>query len=164
MERDQYGEDDPQWSGYARVPAWYPVSILLGGAANNIAGGSVPLRPEPFVLRRITYATTGDVYPAIASSVPPAASTQGRAVLMQWEDEFTKFFGSREMLVSAAFGDSNGFLDLPRGIIFSGKQTLSVRLSRLFWPASTQAIETRWDFVFAGFSLIRGEYQSGSAG
>lgn len=151
------------WAGYARVPAWYPVSLILAPTANAQSGGNVQLRPEPFVLKRITWATTGDVTPFVSNSGPPV-SIQGRSVLVDWQDEFTQFFGQRQTLVSAVFGDSNGFLDLPQGLIFSGKQTLSVRLTRLFWPSEETPADTRWDFVFAGYSLLRSEYQSGSAG
>lgn len=156
-------EDADIWAGYAKVPAWYPVTLLLAGTANAQQGGNVQLRPEPFVLKRITWATTGDVFP-FQSSNDISQSAQGRSVIMDWQDEFTQFFGSRQGLVSAFFGDSNGFLDLPRGLVFSGKQTLSVRLTRLFWPSEETAAETRWDFVFSGHSLLRSEYQSGSAG
>lgn len=160
-----YYEEDELWPGYAKVPAWYPISIDLPGTDNVRTGGSVNLRPEPFVLRRITWATTGDVAPAVNADQSSAGqSIQGRSVLMRWQDEFTQFFGQREALVSAIFGDSQGFLDLPRGIVFDGKQTLSVELTRLFWPSDTDPITTRWDFVFQGLSLLRAEYQSGSAG
>ncbi|HKU36944.1 MAG TPA: hypothetical protein VJR89_02320 [Polyangiales bacterium] len=158
-------ELNPQWSGFARVPAWYRVEVELGGEDGAQNANSVQLRPEPFVLKRITWATTGDALADLNSGVALGGSIQGRSVMVQWEDEFTKFFGNRPMLVSSVFGDSNGFLDLPRGMIFSGKQTLSVNLSRLFWPGADETQETTlWHFVFSGFGLLRGEYQSGSAG
>jgi hypothetical protein len=62
-------------------------------------------------------------------------------------------------------GDSNGFLDNVRGIIFQGSQTLSIELLRLHWPSDTLNAATEWDFVFSGVSLLPpGVNQSGSAG
>lgn len=157
-------EQNPKWAGFARVPAWYRVALLLGPAEGDQRAESVNLRPEPFVLKRITWATTGDALPDL-NGAGLGGSVQGRSVQVQWEDEFTKFFGNQPMLVSSVFADSNGFLDMPRGMIFSGKQTLSVNLSRLFWPGDEQtAVDTIWHFVFSGYGLLRGEYQSGSAG
>lgn len=158
-------EHNPRWSGFARVPAWYRIALVLGPAVGDYVAESVQLRPEPFVLKRITWATTGDVVPNL-SPTPPGGSIQGRCVTVDWQDEFTKFFGDKPMLVSSVFADSQGFLDLPRGLIFSGKQSLSMKLSRLVnpWASSQDEVDTTWHFVFAGFGLLRGEYQSGSAG
>lgn len=158
-------EANPKWAGFARVPAWYRIAILLGPKAGDYQADTVQLRPEPFVLKRITWATTGDAV-ANLSATPPGGSIQGRSVTVDWEDEFTKFFGNKPMLVSSVFADSQGFLDMPRGLIFSGKQTLSLKLTRLFspWSSTQDEVDTTWHFVFAGFGLLRGEYQSGSAG
>ena len=76
-------------------------------------------------------------------------------------------FGDRPALVSAAFGDSQGYLDLPRrGILFQGKQSLAISLRRLIWPdPEIEPDATRWDFTFQGFGLLpKGVNQSGSAG
>lgn len=152
--------EDPR---FTRIPAFYVVSITLGGAAGNSQSGAVQLRPEPFVLQRITWCTSGDAYPFVTAE--PGYSLQGRSVTMTWEDEFTKLFGNNPALISSALGDSNGFLDLPRGALFQGKQSLKVSLTRLFWPSAEVAADTRFDFVFQGLSLLpRGVSQSGSAG
>lgn len=156
-------EDDPVFRGYNKIPSSYVISLTLGGAVNASAPGTVTLRPEPFILKRITWATTGDTYPYV--NVEPGYSPQGRAVRMEWGDEFTKMFGTAPALVSAAMGDSNGFLDIVKGILFQGAQTLSLKLTRLHWPDSTTADNTQWDFVFSGLSLLPpGVNQSGSAG
>jgi hypothetical protein len=86
-------------------------------------------------------------------------------VLVQWQDEFTNFMGSVPCLISALFGDSQGYLDLQRGLLFQGKQSLGVQLTRLFYPASEAIDINRFDFVFHGISLLPlGVNQSGSAG
>lgn len=157
-------ESDPVFDQFEKIPAWYVVSVQLGGANNDTQPGSVQLRPEPFILKRITWCTTGDVFPSV--TVEPGYSVQGRAVTMKWGDEFTQLFGNQECLLSAAFGDSNGYLDIPRGALFQGKQTLQLKLTRLFWPDpdSTPAA-TRFDFNFQGIALLpKGVHQSGSAG
>lgn len=161
------GEPVPAWQalypGHNAIPAWYVVNITLGGAANDTMPGTVTLRPEPFVLKRITWATTGDTYPAINQE--NGYSMQGRAVTLTWGDNFTKLFGDTSALVAAAFGDANGFLDIIKGALFNGGQTLGVNLTRLHWPSSTTAIATRWDIVFSGVALLPpGVNQSGSAG
>ena len=145
------------------IPAWYVVNITLGGAANDTMPGSVNLRPEPFVLQRITWATTGDTYPYVDQE--PGYSLQGRAVTLTWGDNFTKLFGDTSALVAAAFGDANGFLDVIKGALFNGSQTLTVNLTRLHWPSTLAAAATRWDIVFSGVALLPpGVNQSGSAG
>lgn len=164
---DSPGEEhDPRWANFEKIPAWYTVSVYLGSGVGNAASSSTQLRPEPFILKRITWATQGDVYPYNTSE--SGFSVQGRAVTVAWADEFTKFLGNQPALISSLFGDSNGFLDIPRGALFQGKQNLSVQLSRLFWPAPgeiTPDTLTRFDFVFAGLGLLpRGVAQSGSAG
>jgi hypothetical protein len=157
-------EDDPRFNNYEKIPAFYTVSINLGGVSGNAESGSVQLRPEPFVLKRITWATNGDCYPALAAA-EAGYSVQGRSVSIQWEDEFTKFLGNNPVLISALFGDSNGFLDIPRGALFQGKQSLSCRLTRLVWPSDAEPILTRFDFCFQGLGLLpKGVAQSGSAG
>lgn len=157
-------ESDPRFDQFEKIPAWYVVSVTLGGAANDTQTNGVQLRPEPFVLKRITWGTTGDVYPYVGGE--PGYSVQGRAVSMKWADEFTQLFGNQECLISAALGDSNGYLDIPRGALFQGKQALSVKLTRLFWPdPDTDPGDTRFDFCFQGIGLLpRGVAQSGSAG
>lgn len=157
-------EDSPEFAEFNKIPAWFTVTVELGGDANAVGSGSVQLRPEPFVCRRCTFATSGDVPPFYTG--PSSGSVQGRAVTIEWQDEFTRFLGSRPVLVSALFGDSQGFLDFPRGILLQGRQSLSVNLTRLFWAGDVDAeAATRWDFTFTGISLLpKGVNQSGSAG
>jgi hypothetical protein len=147
------------YPGFSEVPAYYTISITLGGVAGNTQPGSVPLRPENFVCKRITWATTGD------TEFEGGYSIQGRCVTVQWFDEFTRFFGDQPALISAVFGDSNGFLDLARGIMLQGKQTLSMQLTRVLWPTGPAPANTRIDFCFQGSSLLPWNiHQSGSAG
>jgi hypothetical protein len=146
---------------FNQVPNWYTVTIALGPEAGATQKGARQLRPEPFVAKRIQWATTGDTfYQSGGTSLINYQSPQGRVVRCRFGDSFTSFLGQRAGLVSAVFGDSQGFLDLPRMILFSGKQNLEVELNRLFFPASAfdpegfEPGETRWDFVFAGVSLL----------
>lgn len=150
------------------IPAFYTVTIELAGTVGATQSGSVPLRPEPFLCKRITWATTGDA-PSVIGSSSNAGSAQGRSVEASWEDEFTKFLGARSCLLSALFADSQGFIDFPRPVLFQGKQSLSVTLRRLFWPAAVPddfpAATSRFDFSFQGLALLPpGVNQSGSAG
>jgi hypothetical protein len=161
-------ENDPRWDQFEKIPSWYVVSVLLAGASGSVAGASTPLRPEPFIAKRITYACTGDVAPNVTATAinQSFGSIQGRAVTITWQDEFTNFMGTRPVLLSALFGDSQGFLDLQRGLLFQGKQSLSVNLTRLFYPdPGAEDPETRFDFCFHGISMLpKGVFQSGSAG
>jgi len=155
---------DPRFDGKVEVPAIYVVSILLSGEEGKTQGGKVQLRPEDFLLRRITWACTGDT-PLYSYAALPCASAQGRSVEILWSDEFTQFLGDQPSLISALFGDSQGFLDIERpGIFFEGSQTLSVKLNRLFWPDPQVKPEiTRFDFVFHGVGLLPpGKHSSGS--
>jgi hypothetical protein len=81
---------------------------------------------------------------------------QGRSVEILWGDEFTQFMGNRPCLLSAVFGDSNGFLCLPPpGIFFAGRQSLSLVLTRVLWPsAQTEEAITRFDFSFQGRGIL----------
>lgn len=156
-------EQEPRFKNFEKVPNIYVVTVELGGAAGDSASGSVVLRPEAFVLKRITWATNGDVPPF--ADIEQGYSPQGRSVTMRWSDEFTNLMGNAETLISGLLGDSNGFLDIPRGALFQGKQSLSVELTRLQWPYSTDEAETRFDFIFQGLGLLpKGVAQSGSAG
>lgn len=158
-----------RWIGWSEIPAFYTVTVFLGGDDNAIAADSTPLRPEPFVLKRITWATNGDALPNIGSPIL-FNSVQARQVEITWEDEFTKFFGQQPALLAAAFGDSNGFLDMPAPILFQGRQSLQVNLRRLTWPFppdTVPPIETRFDFQFQGIALLPphvGSSGSGSVG
>lgn len=151
--------DDPAIrERFDEIPAFYTVSVLLGTTVAATAGGSVTLRPENFILERISWATIGDILIANEGTTAPAGgSGEGRSVEVSWSDEFTKFLGQTPCLVSALFGDSQGYLDIPRGIMFQGKQTLQVFLSRLAWIGPTgegQPATTRWDFNFQGVGLL----------
>lgn len=159
-------DESEHYPGHLEIPAFYTVSVLLGGAADATAGESTPIRPEPFICRRITWCTSGDA-PVFITVPSVVGSAQGRVVEVTWSDEFTKFLGNQPCLVSALFGDSQGFLDLPKkGILFQGRQVLQVDLHRLIWPdAESTPATTRWDFSFQGVSLLpKGVNQSGSAG
>lgn len=163
------GHESEDYPGWLEIPAFYTVTIVLGGdptLPSSVAGGSVVLRPEAFVCRRITWATNGDT-PKFIQTASIVGSAQGRSVRVRWDDEFTKFLGALPCLVSALFGDSEGFLDLPRrGVLFQGKQTLSVNLTRILWPdADSTPANTEWDFNFQGVGLLPMHVnQSGSAG
>lgn len=155
-------ENDPR---FTKIPAWYVCTVSLAGTVGATGPGNVQLRPELFVLKRISWATTGDVYPYADVGASAGFSVQGRAVTIAWSDEFTKFMGNSPGLVSSVFGDSNGFLDLPRAALFQGSQTLGLTLTRLFWPSQLVAAVTRWDFTFTGFGLLpKNVNQSGTAG
>jgi hypothetical protein len=156
--------DDPAFAQFNKIPAWYVATVIVPGAAGAPVAGTAPLRPEPFILERITWATTGDTPLFVAGN--SAGSVQGRSVTILFDDEFTKFLGKNPCLISALFGDSNGYLDLARGMLFQGKQSLGVTLQRLFWPdPDTTPGDTRWDICFQGVSLLpMGVNQSGSAG
>lgn len=156
-------EADDRFAHFEKVPNIYTVTVTLGGTQGDTASGSVNLRPEAFVLKRITWATNGDAPPF--ADIEPGYSPQGRCVTMRWNDEFTNLMGNTSTIISGLLGDSNGFLDIPRGALFEGKQTLSVSLERLQWPYSTAEADTRFDFVFQGLGLLpKGVAQSGSAG
>jgi hypothetical protein len=113
------------------------------------------------MVKRITWATTADTPPytpaIFVGTVTP--SIQGRTVRCSFGDSFTNFLGQRQGMVSAVFGDSHGFMDLPRGIVFQGSQSIKVALKRIFYPGPTDSIEftppplSRWDFVWAGVTL-----------
>jgi|SRR5690349_9064102 len=150
------------------IPAFYTVTIELAGTVGASQSGAVALRPEPFLCKRITWASTGDA-PSVIGGSTAAGSAQGRSVEASWEDEFTKFLGARSCLLSALFADSQGFIDFPRPVLFQGKQSLAVTLRRLFWPAEDDdtfpPVTTRFDFNFQGLALLPpGVNQSGSAG
>ena len=151
-------------AGFVEVPAIYTTSIIIGGDPNSPsaqAAGSVALRPERFALRRITWATSGDAAAAIGTAAISGTSQQGRVIEASWGDEFTQFLGNQPALLSALFGDSNGYLDLPGyGILFQGRQTLNVKLRRIMWPAPVTnpvtfpPIDTRVDICFQGVGLL----------
>lgn len=138
---------------YNEIPAFYTVTVILGGAEGDVAAGSIGLRPELFECRRITYANTNDMDPEFPVLM---SSPQARAVEITWNDEFTRFFGSEPSLIANCFGDSNGFLDLVRPILFQGKQSLQVNLRRIVWPFISEGPgpDTRFDFQFQGIGLL----------
>jgi hypothetical protein len=153
---------DQELSQFNQLCSFYTVTVILGPENGATSKAARMIRPEPFVCRRITWATSGDTWFQSdgANFLNQQPSIQGRATRVRFGDAFTTFLGQRAGLVSAVFGDSNGFLDLTKGIVFGGSQNLEVELNRLFRPGA--AIEpfpeppqpTRWDFVFAGVSLL----------
>lgn len=146
---------------YNQLCQFYTVSMVLGPNPGDVKTGARQLRPEPFVVRRISWATTGDTLlqtPIIVAgqNIP---SMQGRVVRCTFGDSFTNFLGQQQGMVSAVFGDSHGFMDLPKGIVFQGSQSIKVALSRIFYPGPLDPEffppqNTRWDFVFGGVSLL----------
>lgn len=174
------GQDSPEnaerFRNYVKVPAQYVINIILSGdpaSPRNIQTGGVQLRPEPFVLKRITWASDGDVPYSDNVTEPEntnAASIVGRVTEMEWQDEFTRFMGDRRGFISAVLGDSEGFLDLPRPALFQGKQTLSIRLRMTRWPwvilQPEEYPDIRYDFVLHGLGLLPpgAKDASGSAG
>lgn len=137
-------------SRFVEVPAVYTATVILGGEEGADGPGSVALRPEMFALRRITWASEYDAPPFFL-----IGGAAGRQVEIAWGDEFTQFLGNTPTLISALFGDSNGFLDLPgEGILFQGRQTLNVKLRRLLWAAEGDPVDTRWDICFQGVGLL----------
>ncbi len=168
--------EHPEYRDFTKLLAYYVVSMELGGQDGAQVTGTEQLRPEPFVLRRITWATTADlgnptdfeIYDA--TFFPFNQSQHGRSVEVTWGDQFTSFLGRQSALVSAIFADSEGYLDIPGTALFQGSQDLQVTLKRLQWPIPdgenpAPRFTSRWDFVFAGFTLLPpGINQSGSVG
>jgi len=153
---------DPRFAMFEKIAAWYTISVILGGAPGSSIQGATQVRPEPFLCYRITWTTTGDTHAILGEM--PTISQQGRSIEILWGDEFTKFMGNQPCLLSAIFGDSNGFLDIPHGLQFQGKQTLTATLTRLLWPIQDgQEADIRIDISFQGVGLLPlGTNQSGS--
>jgi hypothetical protein len=149
--RRLWDAENKRWNEFVEVPAFYTCTVMLGGDDNAQAGNSVQTRPERFECRRITWASTGNVYPFQLTNL---GNPQGSAVEITWGDEFTKFLGESPALLSALFGDSNGFLDLPSPILFQGRQSLNAKLRRITWPDSSDPAETRFDICFQGVGLL----------
>ena len=147
---------------YNQLCNFYTVSVELGSQPGAVNKAARQIRPEPFVVRRISWATTGDAmrFCPIILTGQNSPSVQGRTVRASFGDSFTNFMGQQPGMVSAVFGDSHGFMDMPKGIVFSGSQNLEVTLNRIVYPAPTDDEDfippetTRWDFVFAGVSLL----------
>ncbi len=170
--------DQPEMQDFTAVVAKYVISAVLGPNPGDNIEAITQLRPEPFVLETITWATDGDLNlpPDTGAGFPFWSwSQQGRAIDIKWGDSFTTFLGRNPSLLSALFGDSNGFLDLPAVALFQGSQNLSVELRRLFWPFQFLADgeptffnnprNIRVDIVFHGVGLLpKGVNQSGSVG
>lgn len=156
------------FKNFNEIPAAYVVSIPLGGDPGNTATRNTQLRPEPFVCRRISWATTADTLRFYGAPMTQKASIHGSTVECRFGDSFTTFLGQNAGLVTAVFGDSEGFLLLPKGITLQGSQPIEATLTRLAWPGDTvnaPPAETRWDFVFHGVGLLpQGIGASGSAG
>ncbi len=149
---------------YNKLPAFYTVKVILGGNEGDSKTDNTQLRPEPFYCHRITWATTGDTLRYIGYPVTNNASYQGATVECGFGDSFTQFLNQRG-LITSVFGDSNGFLALPKGLLFQGSQALEVSLTRLAWPGLGDPEETRFDFVFHGTALLpQGVQASGAAG
>lgn len=159
---------------FTAVAAMYVVQCTIGPNAGDHGTFDTQLRPEPFVLQRITWATAGDMgLPADEETFPFWGWSQtGRSVEITWGDSFTKFLGKNSALLSALFGDSNGYLDLPDVALFQGSQNLEVTLNRLFWPMALGPLDedrvnnprnVRIDINFHGVGLLpKGVNQSGS--
>lgn len=142
---------EPDPGDFVEVPAFYTVTIDIGGDPNSQGAGSVALRPERFECRRITYAAQADSPPYADIGL---GSVNANCLEVTWGDEFTQFLGSNPTLIGALFGQANGFLDLPQGILFQGRQSLNVKLRRLQWPAASDPQVTRVDITFHGVGLL----------
>lgn len=153
----------PQWREYVpdqyrdwvQIPTWYTITLPLGGNQGDQAQGTVQTRPERFIPVRLTYATTEDVLLGSAggSSFLMCSSVAARTARVSFRDEFTHFMGTAPAFVAAVFGDSSGFLDFPKGILFQGKQTLYAELTRVLQPGPEYPGGS-WDFVWAGVCLL----------
>jgi hypothetical protein len=180
------GEYAAKYLNYTKVLAKYVINIILGWKVPAAESGSVTLRPEDFLWKGGRTVNNGEIqnpwrnnqageleanangwYPYIGKSI------QNRCVEMEFSDEFTKFMADKKAFIAAIFGDSDGFLDLPKPIILQGKQTLTIRLNRINWPFPIGPIndetwpdpfDVRFDFVFDGIMLLPpGTHESGSA-
>lgn len=151
---------------YNRIPAFYTVSLILGGGDGATITANQQLRPEPFLCTRISWATTGDTLRYYGAPFTMQDSFQGATVECRFGDSFTTFLGQNAGLVTAVFGSSNGFLKLPKAILFQGSQPVEVTLTRLAWPSGIIPRDnTRWDFVFHGVGLLpQGVSASGAVG
>lgn len=130
------------FSEYTQIPAVYVVSVLLGNSKDSRKRNDVNLRPELFLLKRITWASTND---------DPIGS--GRSANVLWSDEFTSFLGRSPIILPALFGDSQGFLDLTREVLFAGKQTLAATLTRIIDFGEPDE-STLFNIVFHGTGLL----------
>lgn len=157
--REQHNPDGE----YIEIPAFYNIVIPnLGPNTGDDATGDVTLRPEDFVCERITWAALQDLVAILEAG--SSLSFIGRSVEVAWGDEFTRFLNKDPALISAAFGDSNGFLDFPNGIRFQGKQTLSVTCRRVLGVGEIE-VPGRIDFTLHGFGLLprgSGGYSGGA--
>lgn len=136
---------EQQFADYTKVPATYVLRFELGPDAFASDSASVNLRPEQFLLRRLTWRCTPLLVqftpeggkPIVLMAEPPIAPHYDPAscIEVRWEDEFTKFLGGSGPapagLLGALMGEVNGFLDQTREILFAGKQTLSATVQRL---------------------------------
>jgi hypothetical protein len=154
-EWDQYGT---AFRDYTKIPAQYVARVTLNGAAGTSATAAVKLRPEPFLLKRITWAAV-PIYDAQNNNF--SAYDTGQSIELKWGDEFVKFLGDQPGLLQSLFGSPFGFLDLTREALFNGNQTLSAEFRRLvptLIPTQQQV-----ELVFHGTGLLpRGMQQSGS--
>ncbi len=83
-------KESEDYPGFVEIPAFYTVSIVLGGADDAVKSGSTNIRPEPFVCRRITWATTGDApkfitVPSVVGSAHGARDLGGRVHKVPWQ-------------------------------------------------------------------------------
>lgn len=136
---------EQQFADYTKVPAVYVLRFELGPDAFAQDSDSLNLRPEQFLLRRITWRVTPVIINAHSAGEPDFQFVAGPPIVpaydpascieVHWEDEFSKFIGGSgpapSGMLGAIFGEVNGFLDQTREILFAGKQTLSATVSRL---------------------------------
>jgi len=136
-------DGERRFEDYTKVPAFYILRVELGPEAHDNAADSITLRPEQFLLRRITWRVTppfaaftkGGVTSRLPLAPPLApAYDSGSGIALRWGDEFTKFLGGPgpepSGLLGALCGEVNGFLDMPREVLLAGKQTISAFLER----------------------------------
>ena len=136
-------DQERRFEDYTKVPAIYILRVELGPNAGNNAADSVTLRPEQFLLRRITWRVTQPMFAFFDGAVthrlpiaPPLTPAYDSAsgIALRWGDEFTKFLGGTgpepSGLLGALCGEVNGFLDMTREVLMAGKQTISAFLER----------------------------------
>lgn len=180
------GEYAERFKGYTKVLRQYVIHVIQAPQVGSPGAGSKTLGPEKFVLKNISWSCDGEQQnpwqtnqdgsqsPNVNGWRPYIdKSIQGRCIEMEWADEFTKFMAGDRALICAMFGDSDGFLYLPKPFLLEGKQTLTVNTTRIRWPFPIgpiddetwpDAFNVRIDFVLHGIMLLPpGHHESGGA-
>lgn len=142
--KDYALDTERRFEDYTKIPAYYILRVELGPNEHDNQAESITLRPEQFLLRRITWRVTPPIVsitlpaqaPKRVALGPPIAPAYdaGSGIAMRWGDEFSKFLGGPgpepSGLLGALCGEVNGFLDMTREVLLAGKQTISAFLER----------------------------------